>query len=139
MAFGPASDESAWHRSRTKQLCMRAWHSTRRGLLVGAAAAALPTWLASCAGVPPEQAVDFDAWDERVAADRGPPSHAANARLWAIATQLLLAALAQLERFDAAALTPRQRLQAGTLRWSLQTRLGSQISRAACASRRNRR
>ncbi len=124
---------------------MRAWHPTRRGLLVGAAGAALPAWLASCSSTPPQQAVDFDAWAERVAADwvrlfpefatrtqyfAGAEQAALDRRLtpqtqgsWAIATPLLRPALAQLDRFDPAALTPRQRLQAGTLRWSFQMRL----------------
>ena len=48
---------------------MHAWHPTRRGLLVCAAGAALPAWLASCSSTPPQQAVDFDAWAERIAAD----------------------------------------------------------------------
>jgi uncharacterized protein (DUF885 family) len=124
---------------------MRDWHLTRRSLLAGAAGATLPVWLASCSSAPPQQVVDFDAWAERVAADcvrlfpelatrtqyfAGAEQAALDRRLtpqaqsqWAIATPLLRTALVQLERFDATALTPRQRLHAGTLRWSFQVRL----------------
>jgi hypothetical protein len=108
-------------RGPREELSMRAWHPARRGLLVCTAGATLPAWLASCSGVPPPQAADFDAWAERVAADwvrlfpematrtqyfAGAEQAALDHRLTpqtqgpgAVATPLLRAALAQLERF----------------------------------------
>ena len=124
---------------------MRAWRPTRRELVACAGGGVLPGWLAGCASAPSEQAVDFDAWAERVAADWirlypesatrlqyfvGAEQAALDRRLtpqtqgpWAIGAPLLRTAMAHLERFEPSVLTPRQRLQAGTLRWSFQMRL----------------
>jgi uncharacterized protein (DUF885 family) len=115
--------------------------TTRRDWLL--AAVATP-WAAGCAA-PRAPAPDFDRWSEDFAAEavRLSPLRASWLRYfsgaeqaaldrliepqaagpWTRSAPLLREGLAQLARFDTAALPPARRLAADTLRWSLDTRL----------------